>query len=178
MRWNALLPVIVLAVACASFSDDGRAQQKPIVRGHGQTGWGSAAPATQAGGPSEASRANAWRGGAFGFPFDPRGITAPGLGWLPGDPRNWMPMDPWDEARSKFGLDGGGAAQRAGDPYFSHSDANGLETPDSQPAVTVAHGRNNYALPPVVRFCPTRGYYPAVSECPQGWLYFQPEPPR
>src|SRR3954453_15131670 len=98
MRWNALLPVIVLAVACASFSDDGRAQQKPIVRGHGQTGWGSAAPATQAGGPSEASRAKTWRGGAFGFPFDPRGITAPGLGWLPGDPRNWMPMDPWDEA--------------------------------------------------------------------------------
>ena len=179
MLSNRLSPVVALALACAWPADGAWAQHKPVIPGRGQTGWGSAAPATQGSTPSsQASRAAAFRSGVFGFPFDARGLTAPGLGWLPGDPGNWVPNDARGDARGNFGADRYAPAFAPGEPYFVHSDAAATEAQDVAPEMTVAQGRNNYALPAVVRFCPNRGYYPAISECPQGWLYYQPEPPR
>ena len=175
-------PLAVLWLLTAAWSASTYAQLKPFTHDHGRVGWGEGArtAATPAPAAASASRAAAFASGVLGVPFDLRGLTTPGAGWLPGDAGHWSRTDVWSLLRqdSEWRWQAAAASASGANAYFQHYDGSALDTPDTQPQIRVAQGRNSYALPAAVRFCPNLGYYPAVSECKQGWLTFQPEPPR
>ena len=103
------------------------------------------------------------------------GIVA-GFGIAPGA---WTGHHAWPgESRNRYGDFFGAPSSCAPESPLAGCDGNPDNYGYPQPQVTLGQGINNYALSAPRRYCAQQGYYPSVSECPQGWLYIMPEPLR